>query len=107
MNVKIEERYELNQTASRGPVAPFSAGLSSWDHLLAFLFLVILFVMTALIVSYNLIVLHHNNPGYGRDLRAERAFCAELDRQIISSVYYWNQDEDQCQILELLTQGNF
>lgn len=101
MRAGIEDYYEVNQEATGGPVLPWSGGLTWRDHIRVILLLLALFVITAGVSYYNLTLLYYFNPDYGRDLAMERAFCAEIDKEIISSVYYFDEVEKICRAVRV------
>lgn len=88
--------YELNQTATRGPVLPSSWGLTWRDHLMALGGWIVLAAVISVIVYYNLTILYQYNPDYRRDHRMERAFCLEVDQMFVSSQYVWSYKDNMC-----------
>lgn len=94
-------KYELNQECTKGPVTPHPLGLTWHDHLISLWGWLVLTVITTIIVYYNLTLLYQFNPGYGRNLEMERAFCAEWDEKVISSVYRWSEETLMCVVVEM------
>lgn len=92
----IEDYYEVNQIATKGPIFPFSRGLTLRDHLVALCGWLALLITTSFIVYYNLTILYRFNPDYGKDFEMERAFCLEvIDKQFVSR-YEWVEEEMIC-----------
>ena len=96
-----EDGYEVSQTATGGPVLPWGGGLTWRDHLGMALLLLLLFVIVTAVTYYNLTQLYAHNPGYGRSLVAERAFCLEVDALFIGTEYHWDDDLLACAVVDV------
>ncbi len=94
------DRYEVSQTATRGPILPSPWGIPWQDHLELLGLVFVIVVIGVWVTYYNLTILYASNPDYGRDLEMERAFCLDLDELFISSRYEWSKTENVCRSIE-------
>ncbi len=91
-----EIKNSQTQTASSGPVGLYSIPITWRSHLTTLFFLISFAIFALAVTTINLSILYAANPGYGRDLAMERAFCAEINETFTSSHYVFDEIKLNC-----------
>jgi hypothetical protein len=99
-------KYELNQWSRSGPIQGDLRGIPFRDQVVLFLLFIVIFIITSITVYYNLIILYRSNPGYGRNIEVEQAFCEELNQTFINSHYIFDETDLVCKPIEVEVNAN-
>lgn len=95
-SVTIHPKNTYDQECGKGPITPLPLGHTWRHHLIALWGWLTLAMIIIVMVYYNLTLLYQFNPGYGRSLEMERAFCEEVNKTFVSSYYVFDETSLEC-----------